>query len=180
VRRREWFRALFFLVLRGIPGMILRRPRRNVRAPWYTLTAKPRRRDGTASGCRRCSSPWRWDVHRVPLRDLRDQRDQRRLLDDAPMSDHSGTIAFHHRPLRDGIVRASKSRRRSRRRAARARRLRRRTPCVATAIAPGEQWHLLFFGRVFAVPFFGQSAQTCRLRGQMVPGNPRRTGAFNR
>jgi hypothetical protein len=63
----------------------------------YRKTAKPRRREGTATGCRRRGS-LAADVHEVPLRDLRDQRDQRRLLDDAPMSDYSGTIAFHHRP----------------------------------------------------------------------------------
>jgi len=56
----------------------------------------------------------------VTLRDLRDQRDLRRLLDDTSMP---ASVDVLHRPR-------FQSRRRSRRRATRARRFRRWTPCA--------------------------------------------------
>ena len=146
----------------------------------------PRRHDGTASGCRLRGSPWRWDVHRVlcgicaicAISEISVGFWTTRRCQTTPGRSHFiiGPLARRDRPRfqKADADRAG---------AARARRFRRWTPCVATAIAPGEQGQLCSSFAASGLRGKGFSASQhigAGFAGQMVPGNPRRTGAFNR
>jgi len=138
----------------------------------------PRRHDGTASGCRRPGSHGVemfteslcgiCAISEISVGFWRTRRCQttpgRSHFIIGPVS-AAGSSAF---PKADA----------DRAGAARARRFRRWTPCGATAIAPGEQWHLCSSFAASGLRGKGFSASHhigAGFAGQMVPGNPRRT-----